>query len=68
MLNTLSIATEQAILRERFGDDAQNARAAMKATDLGHELSAVIDYFTRLADFRAGNGRKPRKPAPKTIS
>lgn len=66
MLNTLSVATEQALLRERFGHDAQDARAEMKATDLGHELSAVRDYFTRLAEFRTGNGRKPRKPPPKT--
>ena len=68
MLQTLATATEQASLREQFQRDAQDAQAEMKASGLGHELSTVQDYFARLADFRAGKGRKPRKPAPKTIA
>lgn len=68
MLQTLAAATEQLNLRERFQHDAQHAQAEMKASGLGHELSSVRDYFTRLADFRAGNGRKPREPAPKRIA
>lgn len=68
MLQTLATATEQASLREQFQRDAQDAEAEMKARGLGHELSTVQDYFARLADFRAGKGRKPRKPAPKTIA
>lgn len=68
MLQTLATATQQASLREQFQRDAQDAQAEMKASGLGHELSAVQDYFARLADFRAGKGRKPRKPSPKTIA
>lgn len=68
MLQTLAAATEQANLREQFQRDAQDAQAQMKASGLGHELSAVQDYFARLADFRAGKGRKPRKPSPKPIA
>ena len=68
MLQTLAAATEQANLREQFQRDAQDAQAQMKASGLGHDLSAVQDYFARLADFRAGKGRKPRKPSPKPIA
>ena len=68
MLQTLAAATEQANMREQFQRDAQDAQAQMKASGLGHELSAVQDYFARLADFRAGKGRKPRKPSPKPIA
>lgn len=68
MLQTLATATEQASLREQFQRDAQAAQAEMKASGVGHELSAVQGYFARLADFRAGKGRKPRKPSPKTIA
>ena len=67
MLQTLVAATGQADLREQFQRDAQNAQTGMKTSSLGHELSTVRDYFTRLADFRAGKGRKPRKPSPKKI-
>ena len=68
MVQTLATATEQASLREQFQRDSQEAQADMKASGLGHELSAVQDYFVRLADFRAGKGRKPRKPLPKRIA
>lgn len=67
MLQALVAAIEHADLREPFQRDAQDAQAGMKASGSGHELSTVRDYFTRLADFRAGKGRKPRKPSPKKV-
>ena len=67
MIQTLADSVQRARLREAFALDSKNALRDMKASGLGHQLSDVRAYFSKLADHRKGLGPKPRPLRPKRV-
>ncbi|MEX1168415.1 MAG: ribbon-helix-helix protein, CopG family [Hydrogenophaga sp.] len=67
MVKTLADTAQRARLRDRFHQDSLDALQEMDATGHGHEWTDVKAYFAQMAEFRAGQGERPKPLVPKPL-
>ncbi len=63
MVQTLSVATENARLREQFQQDALDALQQMDETGVAYDFEDAKTYFNAMSLYRQGKGARPARPA-----